>query len=217
MPSVGHRVILASMALLAIVAMPALAADPPADTSLAGDTGVSTGPRRRRQAARCRAPTDPAKPRRQPFIIFTPGARDQFRRVRTHRSTRCCCRLRAWRRIGSARSISRGDHANVQYRINGVELPEGLSVFGQALETRFASSMSLITGALPAQYRLADCRRGRYPDQDRHQRSGFRIVDVWRQLGLRCNQASSMVATPVQWERISFQRSSIFRRRRWHS
>ena len=46
----------------------------------------------------------------------------------------------------------RGDHANVQYRINGVELPEGLSVFGQALESRFASSMSLITGALPAQY-----------------------------------------------------------------
>jgi outer membrane receptor protein involved in Fe transport len=46
----------------------------------------------------------------------------------------------------------RGDHANVQFRINGVELPEGLSVFGQALETRFAQSISLITGALPAQY-----------------------------------------------------------------
>jgi outer membrane receptor protein involved in Fe transport len=46
----------------------------------------------------------------------------------------------------------RGEHANVQYRLNGVELPEGLSVFGQALETRFANSMSLITGALPAQY-----------------------------------------------------------------
>lgn len=48
----------------------------------------------------------------------------------------------------------RGEHANVQYRINGVELPEGISVFGQALETRFARSMSLITGALPAQYGL---------------------------------------------------------------
>ena len=46
----------------------------------------------------------------------------------------------------------RGEHANVQFRINGVELPEGLSVFGQALETRFARSISLITGALPAQY-----------------------------------------------------------------
>jgi outer membrane receptor protein involved in Fe transport len=46
----------------------------------------------------------------------------------------------------------RGEHANVQFRLNGVELPEGLSVFGQAIESRFASSMTLITGALPAQY-----------------------------------------------------------------
>jgi len=46
----------------------------------------------------------------------------------------------------------RGEHANVQYRLNGVELPEGLSVFGQALAGRFARSLSLITGALPAQY-----------------------------------------------------------------
>lgn len=46
----------------------------------------------------------------------------------------------------------RGEHANVQYRLNGVELPEGLSVFGQAIESRFANSLSLITGALPAQY-----------------------------------------------------------------
>jgi hypothetical protein len=46
----------------------------------------------------------------------------------------------------------RGDHGNLQYRINGVQLPEGINVFGQALETRFADSVSLITGALPAQY-----------------------------------------------------------------
>jgi outer membrane receptor protein involved in Fe transport len=46
----------------------------------------------------------------------------------------------------------RGEHANVQYRINGVELPEGLSVFGQAIEERIARSLTLITGALPAQY-----------------------------------------------------------------
>ena len=46
----------------------------------------------------------------------------------------------------------RGEHANMQFRLNGVQLPEGLSVFGQAIESRFASSLSLITGALPAQY-----------------------------------------------------------------
>ena len=46
----------------------------------------------------------------------------------------------------------RGEHANLQYRINGIQLPEGLSGFGQALTPRFVSNMSLITGALPAQY-----------------------------------------------------------------
>ena len=46
----------------------------------------------------------------------------------------------------------RGDHNEVQFRLDGVQLPEGLAVFGQALETRFAHSLSLITGSLPAQY-----------------------------------------------------------------
>ncbi len=48
----------------------------------------------------------------------------------------------------------RGDHANIQYRLNNVILPEGLSVFGQALSPRLADSTQLITGALPAQYGL---------------------------------------------------------------
>ena len=46
----------------------------------------------------------------------------------------------------------RGEHANVQYRLDGVELPEGLSVFGQAIAARFADKLTLNTGALPAQY-----------------------------------------------------------------
>jgi outer membrane receptor protein involved in Fe transport len=46
----------------------------------------------------------------------------------------------------------RGDHANLQYRLNGVQLPEGIQLFGQTLETRLAHSVALITGALPAQY-----------------------------------------------------------------
>ncbi len=46
----------------------------------------------------------------------------------------------------------RGDHNEVQFRLDGVQLPEGLAVFGQSLETRFAHSLSLITGSLPAQY-----------------------------------------------------------------
>lgn len=46
----------------------------------------------------------------------------------------------------------RGDHANVQYRINGVVIPEAISGFGQALESRFADNISILTGALPAQF-----------------------------------------------------------------
>ena len=48
----------------------------------------------------------------------------------------------------------RGDHGNLQYRLNNVILPEGLSVFGQTLSPRLASNIDLITGALPAQYGL---------------------------------------------------------------
>jgi outer membrane receptor protein involved in Fe transport len=48
----------------------------------------------------------------------------------------------------------RGDHGNIQYRLNNVILPEGLQVFGQTLSPRLASDIQLITGALPAQYGL---------------------------------------------------------------
>ena len=46
----------------------------------------------------------------------------------------------------------RGDHSNNQFRLDGVQLPEGLSLFNQILATQYANQMSLITGALPAQY-----------------------------------------------------------------
>ena len=46
----------------------------------------------------------------------------------------------------------RGEEADLQYRVNGLLLPDGLSVFGQELSTRFLDSVSLITGTLPAQY-----------------------------------------------------------------
>jgi opacity protein-like surface antigen/outer membrane receptor protein involved in Fe transport len=48
----------------------------------------------------------------------------------------------------------RNEHANVQYRINGVLLPDGVSGFSQILESSFISNMTLLTGALPAQYGL---------------------------------------------------------------
>ncbi|WP_407165993.1 TonB-dependent receptor domain-containing protein [Bradyrhizobium sp. ORS 111] len=48
----------------------------------------------------------------------------------------------------------RNEHANVQYRINGILLPDGVSGFSQLLETSFIGSIGLLTGALPAQYGL---------------------------------------------------------------
>jgi outer membrane receptor for ferrienterochelin and colicins len=48
----------------------------------------------------------------------------------------------------------RGEHNGLQYRLNGVILPEGISVFGQSQDARFVSSVSLITGALPAEFGL---------------------------------------------------------------
>ena len=48
----------------------------------------------------------------------------------------------------------RNEHANAQYRINGILLPDGVSGFGSVLDTNFIGSLSLVTGALPAQYGL---------------------------------------------------------------
>jgi len=48
----------------------------------------------------------------------------------------------------------RGEHDGLQYRINGIILPEGIAVFGQSLDPRLISSLSLITGALPAEFGL---------------------------------------------------------------
>src|ERR1700735_2868055 len=48
----------------------------------------------------------------------------------------------------------RGEHNGLQYRLNGIILPEGISAFGQSLDPRLISSMNLITGALPAEYGL---------------------------------------------------------------
>jgi outer membrane receptor protein involved in Fe transport len=46
----------------------------------------------------------------------------------------------------------RGEHANLQYRINDVLLPEGITGFGQELDARFLEDLHLVTGSLPAQY-----------------------------------------------------------------
>jgi outer membrane receptor protein involved in Fe transport len=46
----------------------------------------------------------------------------------------------------------RGDHGDLQYRVNGVLLPESLNGFGQEIDTHVIQSVTLMTGTLPAQF-----------------------------------------------------------------
>jgi outer membrane receptor protein involved in Fe transport len=46
----------------------------------------------------------------------------------------------------------RGDHGDVQYRVNGVSLPESLNGFGQEIDTHLIQSVILLTGTMPAQF-----------------------------------------------------------------
>lgn len=55
---------------------------------------------------------------------------------------------------GSGSIHVRDDHGNVQYRVDGVQLPEAISGFGSMFDTRYINSMDFLTGALPAQYGL---------------------------------------------------------------
>ena len=46
----------------------------------------------------------------------------------------------------------RDEHANLQYRIDDVLIPEGITGFGQEIDTHWVKSVDLITGSLPAQF-----------------------------------------------------------------
>jgi outer membrane receptor protein involved in Fe transport len=48
----------------------------------------------------------------------------------------------------------RNEYANVQYRINGIQLPDGVSALSSVLEPGFVGNLNLLDGALPAQYGL---------------------------------------------------------------
>lgn len=71
----------------------------------------------------------------------------------------------------------RGEHANVQYRLNGVLLPDGISGFGEAIDSHVIENATLLDGVLPAQY-------------------GFRtaaVVDINTKTGLENEGTASMM------------------------
>ena len=53
---------------------------------------------------------------------------------------------------GSGSFHVRDEHANVQYRIDDILIPESITSFGSQFGTRFIDQVDLITGALPAEY-----------------------------------------------------------------
>ena len=46
----------------------------------------------------------------------------------------------------------RDEHANLQFRIDDILIPEGITGFGQEIDTHLVKSVDLITGSLPAQF-----------------------------------------------------------------
>src|SRR6202007_561513 len=48
----------------------------------------------------------------------------------------------------------RNEHANAQVRINGIMMPDGVTGFSSFLDPSWIGSLSLITGALPAEFGL---------------------------------------------------------------
>jgi outer membrane receptor protein involved in Fe transport len=46
----------------------------------------------------------------------------------------------------------RNEHGNIQYRLNGIVVPQSFAGFGAPVDPRVASSVQVITGALPAEY-----------------------------------------------------------------
>lgn len=49
----------------------------------------------------------------------------------------------------------RNEHANLEYRLNEIIVPESISGFGATFDQRIANSIDLLTGTLAAQYAIA--------------------------------------------------------------
>lgn len=87
----------------------------------------------------------------------------------------------------------RGEMTQPQYRLNGIVIPEGISGFSEVLDTRIASSIRLITGALPAQY-------------------GFRtagVVEITTRQGLADEASAGLLAGSHDTVSPSFDASGI--------
>jgi len=157
------RILLAAAAsLLALSTVPAHADDAVPSVDSGGDaaaTGDGGGDNARREIVVTAQRLDEARASIQPSlgatsyaisnktILALPGADNQ-------QLNQVLLQLPGVVQDGFGQFHVRDDHNNLQYRINGTILPEGIAVFGQTLSPRLIDRLNLITGALPAQYGL---------------------------------------------------------------
>src|SRR6202162_2346660 len=151
MASSGAIIALVTISTVALAAIRAQAAYPPAAVGQADDSGLSMN------LDVIAKQLDIARQQIQPSLgattyNFSPQALEEVPQGANAPLNQVLLQAPGVAQDSFGQIHLRGEHANVQFRLNGVELPEGLSVFGQAIESRFANSMTLITGALPAQY-----------------------------------------------------------------
>ena len=75
----------------------------------------------------------------------------------------------------------RNEHANIQYRINGIMLPDGVGAFGQILDTGIVGSLALADRRAARAIRPAHGRRAGHPDQDGRLQQFRQRQRLWRQ------------------------------------
>ena len=73
----------------------------------------------------------------------------------------------------------RGEHNGLQYRLNGIIIPEGISVFGQTLDPRLAEFDETDHRCLAGGIRPPNRRRHRRADQDGIVRTRRRDRHLW--------------------------------------
>jgi outer membrane receptor for ferrienterochelin and colicins len=149
--------LLASAGLLALVSHPANAADDqPAPTDAAGDPAPASSSHDIVVTAKR---LDEARASIQPSLgassyTITNAAIQALPGGDNQSFNQIILQLPGVVQDGFGQFHVRDDHNNLQYRINGTILPEGLAVFGQTLSPRLIDKFNLLTGALPAQYGL---------------------------------------------------------------
>ena len=164
----------AASAALALIASQAQAQSAqPSDSTSALRRHHGEGGGGHRQAPRQGARVDPARHRRLDLHRHPAPPSSSCPAATTPASTRSCCRCRAWLRTQFGQLHMRGDHANIQYRFNGVILPEGLSFFGQVARARASINSVEADHRRPAgRVRPAHGRHPRHHHQERLQNGG---------------------------------------------